>query len=125
MVARIDSTALNDNLFSQVCRRDSESKTQRHLKEFLACQKFGGSLGLSSPVIFSWFPNELSVCPSTLAMYISSHGVKVTEVPSEFEVVRFNPMDGKIPRFDFSDEAEFDLAEYENWIGAAFLQLQA
>ena len=58
-------------------------------------------------------------------MYISSRGVKVTEVPSEFEVVRFNPMDGKIPRFDLSDEAEFDMAEFENWIGAAFLQLNA
>ncbi len=58
-------------------------------------------------------------------MYISSHGVKVTEVQSEFEIVRFTPMDGKIPRFDFNDEAEFEFAEFENWIGAAFLQLNA
>jgi hypothetical protein len=85
----------------------------------------GGSLGLSSPVIFSWFPNESSVCPSTLAKYISSQGVKVTEVFSEFEFVRFNPMDGKIPRFEFNDEANFDMSEFENWIGAAFLQLNA
>ncbi len=101
-----------------------ETKTLHHLHKFLKCQKFGGSLGLSSPAIFSWFPSSPDVCPSTLASYLSSQGVKVLEVASECDIVRVKPVDGKIPKFEFNDEDDFDLGEFKNWVGASFLQIE-
>jgi len=46
------------------------------------------------------------------------------EVASELDIVRVNPVDGKIPGFEFNDEEDFDLEEFENWIGASFLQTE-
>jgi hypothetical protein len=104
--------------------RGKKTKTLHHLSKFLKCQKFGDSLGLSSPAIFSWFPSSPDVCPSTLANYLCSQGVQVVEVASELDIVRVNPVDGKIPGFEFIDEEDFDLEEFENWIGASFLQTE-
>jgi hypothetical protein len=107
----------------QLARKDKRTKVQNHLIQFLKCQKFGGSLGLSSPVVFSWFPTDPTVCPSTLALYIANQGVKVTELRSENGIIRLNSANGKIPGFQFQEGEDVDLREFENWVGAAFLQI--
>ena len=107
----------------QLAIKSKTTKSQNHLIEFLKSQKFGGSLGLSSPVVFSWFPTDSATCPSTIAMFISNQNVKVTEVAPDIEIIRLNPVNGKISGFELNEGEAIDLSEFENWVGASFLQI--
>ena len=52
-------------------------------------------------------------------MFISNQDVKVTEVAPDIQIIRINPVNGKIPGFELKE----DLSEFENWVGASFLQI--
>ena len=54
-------------------------------------------------------------------MFISNQDVKVTEVAPDIQIIRLNSVNGKIPGFELK-EGE-DLSEFENWVGASFLQI--
>jgi len=84
---------------------------------------------VTKPLILTWYPDTNEVCPSSIAKYFNALGGYVSQRLPEMCIVRRQPYNRTIPKPNFMKDASSNekdgitIDDFENAVGAAFLQL--
>ena len=84
---------------------------------------------LYKPIFVTWYPNNMNVCPSSIAKFFHLLGGHVTQKLPEINVTRDKPTDNKIPKVQISNghekhqESAISVYDFENIFAATLLEL--